>query len=93
MESHAPSSAAVRFCTQNAEQSPGFFRQSSHMTEAFPVQFVGGSRDGAIIDADNAPDHVAVTLNNGIQEIYERQNNEPPFVYVQVGYVENEPSK
>ena len=63
------------------------------MTEAFPVQFVGGSRDGAIIDADNAPDHVAVTLNNGIQEIYERQNNEPPFVYVQVGYVENEPSK
>ena len=63
------------------------------MKETFPIEFIGGSRDGARIDADNAPDHVAVTLNNGIQEIYERQNNEPPFVYLQVGYAENEPWK
>jgi hypothetical protein len=35
------------------------------MNETFPVEFIGGSRDGAMIDADNAPDHVALTLNNG----------------------------
>ena len=63
------------------------------MSETFPVEFVGGSRDGAVIDADNAPAHVALTLNNGIQEIYARQNEQPPFVYVQVGYAENEPWK
>ena len=63
------------------------------MKELFPVAFFGGSRDGAVIDADNAPDHVAVTLNNGFMEVYERQNQEPPFIYVQVGYAGNETSK
>lgn len=67
--------------------------QDCSMNETFPIEFFGGSRDGAIVDAVTAPDHVAVTLNNGIQEIYERQNQEPPFVYVQIGYAENEPSK
>lgn len=60
------------------------------MNKTFPIEFIGGSRDGATIDADNAPDHVAVTLNDGVKEIYERQNNEPPFVYVQTGYAGNE---
>lgn len=63
------------------------------MMETFPAQFIGGSKDGATIDTDNAPEHVAVTLLNGIKEIYERQNEEPPFVYVQIGYAENEPWK
>ena len=63
------------------------------MNETFPVEFIGGSRDGAMIDAETVPDHVEVTLKNGIKEIYERQSNEPPFVYVQIGYAENEPSK
>jgi len=60
------------------------------MNETFPVEFVGGSRDGAMIDANTAPDQVAVTLKNGISEIYARQNTAPPFVYLQVGYTENE---
>ena len=60
------------------------------MSETFPVEFLGGSQDGAMVDAETVPAHFAVTLNNGIKEIYERQNNEPPFVYVQIGYAENE---
>jgi len=34
-----------------------------------------------------------VFLVNGfanVKEIYERQNEQPPFVYVQIGYAENE---
>ncbi len=61
------------------------------MTEStFPIEFIGGSRDGEIIAATSAPDHFEVVLEEGAKEIYERQNNEPPFVYVQIGYAGNE---
>lgn len=56
----------------------------------FPIEFIGGSRDGEIIEVTAAPDHVEVRLRGGLNEIYERQNDEPPFVYVQIGYAENE---
>jgi len=52
----------------------------------FPIEFIGGSRDGEIIDATSAPDHVEVPVAGGLNEIYERQNDLPPFVYVQIGY-------
>jgi hypothetical protein len=65
--------------------------QDSAMSEStFPIEFVGGSRDGEIIEATAAPDHYEVRVNGGFKEIYERQNNEPPFVYVQIGYAQNE---
>jgi hypothetical protein len=37
-----------------------------------------------------APDFCELTVVDGTKEIYERQNSEPPFDYVQVGYAENE---
>lgn len=61
------------------------------MTEStFPLEFIGGSKDGEIIEATAAPDHYEVTVGDDVKEIYERQNNEPPFVYVQIGYAGNE---
>ncbi len=63
------------------------------MNETFPIQFFGGSADGALIDGDKAPDVFLVKAFGDVNEIYERQNNEPPFVYVQIGYAENETSK
>ena len=56
----------------------------------FPIEFIGGSRDGEVIEATAAPDHYVVPVDGGLKEIYERQNNEPPFVYVQIGYAKNE---
>lgn len=56
----------------------------------FPIEFIGGSRDGEIIKATAAPDHYEVPVGGGLKEIYERQNSEPPFFYVQIGYAENE---
>jgi hypothetical protein len=59
----------------------------------FPIEFIGGSRDGEIVEATAAPDHFEVALDNGMKEIYERQNDEPPIVYVQIGYAGNETCK
>ena len=56
----------------------------------FPIEFIGGSRDGEVIEATAAPEHYEVALGDGVKEIYERQNNAPPFVYVQIGYAGNE---
>lgn len=56
----------------------------------FPIEFIGGSRDGEVSAATVAPDHVEVPVNGHLNEIYERQTNDPPFVYVQCGYAENE---
>lgn len=58
--------------------------------ESFPIQFIGGSRDGEVIYARDAPDFSEVRPGNGWIEVYERQNEEPPFVYVQIGYVREE---
>ena len=56
----------------------------------FPIEFIGGSRDEEILEATAASDHDEVSVGGGLKEIYERQNNEPPIVYVQIGYAENE---
>jgi hypothetical protein len=56
----------------------------------FPIEFIGGSRDGEVIEATAAPDYYEIPAAPGLKEIYERQNSEPPFVYVQIGYVKNE---
>jgi hypothetical protein len=61
------------------------------MQEAkFPIEYVGGSRDGEMIESRIAPDNIIFPAGDGVNEIYARQNNEPPFVYVQIGYVGNE---
>jgi hypothetical protein len=56
----------------------------------FPIEFIGGSRDGEVVEATAAPDYFEVNAGEGVQEIYARQNSEPPFVYVQIGYAGNE---
>jgi hypothetical protein len=54
------------------------------------MEFVGGSRDGEMIEATGAPDYFEVEFGDRWIEVYERQNDEPPFVYVQIGYAEEE---
>ncbi len=56
----------------------------------FPIEFIGGSRDGETCEATNAPDYCEVAVAEGVKEIYHRENSEPPFIYVQIGYAENE---
>ena len=60
------------------------------MNETFPIEFFGGSQDGALIEGDRAPDVILMKGAGGVQEIYKRENEEPPFVYVQIGYAGNE---
>jgi len=60
------------------------------MNETFPIEFHGGSQDGALIEGDKALDVILVNCADGLREIYERRSDEPPFVYVQVGYAGNE---
>jgi hypothetical protein len=73
------------------EQSPDKCVQPFTMKEnTFPIEFIGGSRDGAVIEATSAPVHYVVPFGAGMKEIYERKNNEPPFVYVQIGYAASE---
>jgi hypothetical protein len=65
--------------------------QSYAMPEStFPIEFIGGSRDGEVVEVTAAPDYYEVPVNGRLAEVYERQNNEPPFVYVQIGYAEKE---
>jgi len=56
----------------------------------FPIEFIGGSRDGEVVNATAAPDNLEVPVDGIHNEIYERQNEEPPFVYVQTGYARSE---
>jgi hypothetical protein len=61
------------------------------MTEGtFPITFIGGSQDGEIVVGGAAPDFFDVIVVDGVKEIYRRQNSEPPFIYVQIGYARNE---
>ena len=55
----------------------------------FPIEFIGGSRDGEVSEATAAPDY-EVVVGGDLKEIYERQNTEPTFIYVQVGYAGSE---
>ena len=57
--------------------------------EKFPIEFIGGSWDGELIEGVTAPDYIEVIADD-VKEVYERQNNEPPFVYVQIGYMGKE---
>jgi hypothetical protein len=54
------------------------------------TEFEGGSRDGDVINVRNVPDYYEIQVNSGVTEIYERQNREPPFIYLQVGYAKPE---
>ena len=56
----------------------------------FSIEFIGGSQDGEAVASNSAPDHIEVPVNGRLKEIYERQTDEPPFVYVQIGYAGNE---
>jgi len=56
----------------------------------FPIEFIGGSQDGDFIEATTAPEHCEVAVCDDVMEIYERQNDDPPFVYVQIGYAGDE---
>jgi len=58
--------------------------------ETFPTEFIGGSKDGATVNAKSVPDFFEIPLSSGITEIYERQNTNLPFIYIQVGYTERE---
>jgi hypothetical protein len=60
------------------------------MSETFPIEFVGGSLDGATGEDSVAPSHCELTVTRTLREIYERQTDEPPFIYVQIGYAETE---
>lgn len=56
----------------------------------YSIEFIGGSQDGEVVAANAAPDHVEVPVDGRFKEIYEWQTDEPPFVYIQIGYAENE---
>jgi len=56
----------------------------------FSIEFIGGSRNGEFIKATLAPLFYEVTVGGDVMEIYERQNDESPFIYVQIGYAGNE---
>jgi hypothetical protein len=64
--------------------------EDSRMNEIIPIEFIGGSQDGEIVDAMVVPDFFEVTVVDGVRGIYARESNEPPFIYVQIGYAENE---
>jgi|GEM_PF-909519 len=76
---------------QADEHSRGNSVQIDAMTEStFPIEFIDGSRDGEIINATAAPEHIEVPVNTAMNEVYERQSHQPPFVYVQIGYAKRE---
>ena len=73
------------------EQLRGGSVQIDAMSETtFPIEFIDGSKDEEIINATTAPEHIEVSVDGHLNEIYERQNDQPPFVYVQIGYAENQ---
>lgn len=71
------------------QTSPECVQEDAMNESKFPIEFIGGSKDGDVIEATTAPDHFQIAVGD-VKEIYERQNNEPPFVYVQIGYAGNE---
>jgi len=58
--------------------------------DTFATEFVGGSKDGEVIKAKVAPRHYEVKVDRDFTEVYERQNEEPPFTYLQMGYTKRE---
>ena len=60
------------------------------MIGPFPIEFIGGSRDGELVEGTTAPEFYEVPAGVEMKEIYRRQNEEPPFIYIQIGYAGNE---
>jgi len=58
--------------------------------DTIPMEFIGGSKDGDVINAKNVPDYYEIQFNSEFTEVYERQNSEPPFIYAQIGYAKKE---
>ena len=44
----------------------------------FPIEFIDGSKDGEIINATAAREHIEVPGNGHMNEVYERQSDQPP---------------
>ena len=59
------------------------------MTATFPIEFVGGSQDGEVVEGMAAPDFFDVVVVDDVRKIFVRQNDEPPFIYVQIDYAVN----
>jgi len=59
-------------------------------SERVPMEFIGGSKDGEETNAKAAPEYVEVPYDSKLIEIYERQNDDPPFVYLQIGHARRE---
>ncbi len=59
----------------------------------FPIEFLGGSQDGTLVEGHSAPEYCDLTVYGGVREIYERRTDEPPYIYVQVGYAGGETGK
>lgn len=57
---------------------------------ALRIEFIGGSINGEVIEVTVAPPSYEVAVGAERMEIYARQNEQPPFIYAQVGYAENE---
>lgn len=58
--------------------------------DTISLEFIGGSLDGGILKAQDAPEFVVEKAGGSWIEVYERQNREPPFFYVQIGYTRKE---
>ena len=78
----------MRDCNEQIHEDGVQDRTMNDIT--FPIEFIGGSKDGEVIEATAAPDYYEVIADKDVKEIYERQNSEPPFIYVQIGYAGNE---
>ena len=63
------------------------------MNETFPIAFYGGSQDGTVTEGNKAPDVYLVNGAGDVKEIYTRQTDQTPFIYLQVWYAENESAK
>ena len=73
------------------EEKRGKCVEHHAMTESpIPIQFIGGSINGEVIEVTIAPPFYEVRVDADVMEIYERQNGEPPFIYVQIGYAGTE---
>lgn len=52
----------------------------------YTIEFIDGSQDGRVLNVIEVPDHFGVVID-GLKEVYQRQTEEEPFVYVQIGYI------
>jgi len=72
------------------DEGTGFASKAHMSLPLFDIEFIGGSRDGEVIESTHTPTYFEVPTGREMKEIYRRQNEEPPFIYVQIGYAGNE---